>query len=177
MKSSGSVWFVYGVAVVVTFLIGLVAFSVFVLSKVFGGSAPEDRPPVPEVTSAVPSPTVSPSVKVTEAKVYAVRPVVSNRRQVVLVVATPVGCTQYLRASTYAEGPGAVAVRVTQLADRVGCKWERRPVLATARTPIAGRAVIVNDAVWTADSDGRYVPALKSGGNPQQRTSASLQPH
>jgi hypothetical protein len=35
VKSSGSLWFGYGVVLVVTFLVGLLAFTVWVLSKVF----------------------------------------------------------------------------------------------------------------------------------------------
>ena len=35
VKSSGSLWFGYGVVVVVTFVIGFLAFGVWVLSKVF----------------------------------------------------------------------------------------------------------------------------------------------
>jgi hypothetical protein len=35
VKFSGSLWFGYGVVVVVTFVIGFLAFAVWVLSKVF----------------------------------------------------------------------------------------------------------------------------------------------
>ena len=35
MKSSGSLWFGYGVVLVVTFVVGVLAFSVWVLSMVF----------------------------------------------------------------------------------------------------------------------------------------------
>ena len=37
-SSGGSAWLAWGVAVVVTTLIGVLSFSVFVLSKVFGSS-------------------------------------------------------------------------------------------------------------------------------------------
>jgi len=35
VKSSGSMWFGYGVVLVVTFVVGFLAFAVWVLSKVF----------------------------------------------------------------------------------------------------------------------------------------------
>jgi Na+-transporting methylmalonyl-CoA/oxaloacetate decarboxylase gamma subunit len=158
MKSSGSVWFVYGVAVVVTFLIGLLAFSVFVLSKVFGSSEPDPAPGPPPVTQAAPAPTPTP--KTTAVKVLEIRPVIADDRQLVLIVATPAGCTRFLRATTYAEGPGAVAIRVTQQADRAGCTWQRKPVLATAARAVDGRTLIVNGAVWTPAAGGAYRLAL-----------------
>ncbi|GAA1524083.1 hypothetical protein [Kribbella lupini] len=160
MKSSGSVWFVYGVAVVVTFLIGLLAFSVFVLAKVFGSSEPDPAPAPPAVTQAAPTPAPAPAPRTTVAKVFEIRPVVADDRQLVLVVATPAGCTRFLRATTYAEGPGAVAIRVTQQADRAGCTWQRKPVLATAARAVGGRTLIVNGTVWTPTAGGVYRLAL-----------------
>lgn len=158
MKSSGSVWFVYGVAVVVTFLIGLLAFSVFVLSKVFGSSEPDPAPAPPAVTQAAPAPTPTP--KTTAVKVFEIRPVVADDRQLVLIVATPAGCTRSLRATTYAEGPGAVAVRITQQAYRTGCTWQRKPVLATATRPLGTRSLIINGTLWTPTPTGGYQQAL-----------------
>jgi Na+-transporting methylmalonyl-CoA/oxaloacetate decarboxylase gamma subunit len=158
MKSSGSVWFVYGVAVVVTFLIGLLSFSVFVLSKVFGSSEPDPAPAPPAVTQAAPSPAAAP--KTTVAKVFEVRPVTADNRQLVLIVATPAGCTRALRATTYAEGPGAVAVRVTQQTYRTGCTWQRKPVLATATRPLGTRSLIINGTLWTPTPTGTYQQAL-----------------
>jgi flagellar basal body-associated protein FliL len=47
-SSGGSAWLAWGVAVVVTTLVGVLAFSVFVLSKVFGSSSPDsDAAPPP----------------------------------------------------------------------------------------------------------------------------------
>ncbi|MEV6285603.1 hypothetical protein [Kribbella sp. NPDC051770] len=166
MKSSGSVWFVYGVAVVVTFLIGLLSFTVFVLSKVFGSSEPEPAPAPPPVTQAAPPQTSA-------VRVYEVRPVVADKRQVVLIVATPVGCTQALRASTYAEGPGAVALRVTQQA-WAGCEWQRKPVLATAAKPVGNRSLVINGVLWTRTAGG-YQQAL--GSSSVQRQSEVLDAH
>jgi Na+-transporting methylmalonyl-CoA/oxaloacetate decarboxylase gamma subunit len=119
---SGSVWFVYGVAVLVTFVIGVLAFSVFVLSKVFGSSDPEQAP-APSVVQAQPSASSTPVLKVGAAQVLEVRAVVADSRQVVVIVATPVGCARNLRAVAYAEGAGAVAVRVTQQIV-TGCRWQ-----------------------------------------------------
>jgi hypothetical protein len=159
---SGSVWLVYGVAVVVTFVIGVLAFSVFVLSKVFGGSAPEQEPaPVSSVRAEAVAPSVTaPVVAVSVAKVLEVRAVVADSRQVVLIVASPGDCARGLRAAVFAEGPGAVAVRVTQEA-LPGCKWERRAVLAVARAPLGDRTLIVNGTPWTAGADG-YGLALRA---------------
>jgi hypothetical protein len=162
MKSSGSVWFVYGVAVVVTFLIGLLSFSVFVLSKVFGSSEADPAPPTPDVTQAAPSVSQTPAPKTTVARVYGVRAVAADDRQVVIIVATPAGCARSLRATTYAEGPGAVAVRVTQQAYRTGCTWQRKPVLATAARPLDERSLIVNGVLWTPAADGTYQQALST---------------
>ena len=167
VKSSGSVWFVYGVAVVATFLVGSISFGVFVLAKVFGGGAPEaEATPAPVTVQVQATASPTPEARTTLVRVYEVRAVVADKRQVVLIVATPAGCTNFLRAAAYAEGPGAVAVRVTQQAYRADCKWERKPVLATARGPIADRALIVNGVVWTADAEGRYAPGLRSSGSP-----------
>ncbi|ADB31186.1 hypothetical protein Kfla_2104 [Kribbella flavida DSM 17836] len=163
MKSSGSVWLVYGVAVVVTFLVGVVAFSVFVLSKVFGGSEPEGSGAAEGAGVVQAAPSVRPSAvvpKVTAARVYGVRAVVADERQVVVVVATPVGCTRFLRATAYAEGPGAVAVRVTQQVEKPGCAWQRKPVLVTARRAMGDRALIVNGVLWTPTANGAYRQAL-----------------
>jgi Na+-transporting methylmalonyl-CoA/oxaloacetate decarboxylase gamma subunit len=160
MKSSGSVWFVYGVAVVVTFLIGLLSFSVFVLSKVFGSSEPDPTPPPPAVTQAAPSVSPVPAPKTTVARVYDVRAVEADDRQVVIVVASPAGCARSLRATTYAEGPGAVAVRVTQQVHRGGCAWQRKPVLARAARPLDDRSIIVNGVLWTPTAEGNYQQAL-----------------
>jgi len=161
VKSSGNVWFVYGVAVLVTFVVGVLAFSVFVLSKVFGGGSPEEQKPAPApvVEAQV---TAKPQViRTTLAKVLEVRSVAANPEQIVLVVATPAGCAQKLQAVTYAEGPGAVAVRVTQRTYRTGCRVVQQPVLATAKRPVAERTLIVNGSPWTlATADGTYQPAL-----------------
>jgi hypothetical protein len=160
---SGSVWLVYGVAVVVTFVVGVIAFSVFVLSKVFGASAPEPGPaPLPSVQAVAPSMRVSsaPVVRVSVAKVLEVRAVVADPRQVVLIVATPGECGRNVRAAVFAEGVGAVAVRVTQEA-LPGCKWERKPVLAVAKAPLGERTLIVNGTPWTPGGDG-YELALRA---------------
>ena len=55
MKSSGSIWFAYGVAVVVTFTIGLLSFTVFVLAKVFAPDSTDQTSAnaQPPATSAV----------------------------------------------------------------------------------------------------------------------------
>ncbi|QNE21431.1 hypothetical protein F1D05_30285 [Kribbella qitaiheensis] len=161
MKVSGSVWFVYGVAVLVTFVIGLLAFSVFVLSKVFGSSSPEPSPPAPEVVQAQPSAAPTPVARTSAAQVLEVRSVVADPRQLVLIVATPVGCAQNLRAVAFAEGAGAVAVRVTQQTS-TGCRWQRKPVLATAKAPIADRTLLVNGTPWTRTDSGRYQQALRA---------------
>jgi Na+-transporting methylmalonyl-CoA/oxaloacetate decarboxylase gamma subunit len=172
VKSSGSVWFVYGVAVVVTFLVGVLAFSVFVLSKVFGTSSPDEPAPAPAAVAqsqTQPQPRSRPqpqpsgaTVRTTAVQVLEVRPSVSDSRQLVLIVATPVGCARNLRATTYAEGPGAIAVRVTQQADRTGCTWQRKPVLATAKAPVRTRTLIVNGTPWTPTATGRYEHALRA---------------
>ncbi|GAA1624816.1 hypothetical protein GCM10009744_10500 [Kribbella alba] len=166
MKSSGSVWFVYGVAVVVTFLVGMLAFTVFVLAKVFGSSSPDEPAPAAStVAQSQPGPqprSSVPVVRTTIAQVLEVRPVVSDPRQLVLIVATPVGCARVLRATTYAEGPGAIAVRVTQQTDRTGCRWQRKPVLATAKAPIDARTLIINGTPWTPTASGRYEQALRA---------------
>lgn len=159
---SGSVWFVYGVAVLVTFVIGVLAFSVFVLSKVFGSPSSEQTPAsVPAVVQAQPSLTPTPALKAKAAQVLEVRAVVADSRQVVVIVATPVGCARNLRAVTYAEGPGAVAVRVTQQVGS-GCRWQRKPVLATASAPIGDRTLIVNDTPWSPTDSGTYRQALRA---------------
>jgi Na+-transporting methylmalonyl-CoA/oxaloacetate decarboxylase gamma subunit len=166
VKSSGSVWFVYGVAVVVTFLVGMLAFTVFVLSKVFGSSSPDEPAPAPPAVAqsqpGLQPRSSAPVVRTTVAQVLEVRPVVSDPRQLVVIVATPVGCARNLRATTYAEGPGAIAVRVTQQADRTGCRWQRKPVLATAKAPIDARTLIVNGTPWTPTASGRYEQALRA---------------
>lgn len=163
MKASGSVWFGYGVAVVVTFLVGVLSFGVFVLAKVFGGSAPEGSPaPVPQVIA---SPSAAPSqrvVRATTAGVMGVQHVKGNPRQLVLIVATPTGCAQKPVAATYAEGPGAVAVRVTQRKLRGGCRLKAEAVLAVAKDPIAGRTLLLNGVPWTLGADGEYGEALRA---------------
>ncbi len=159
----GSVWFGYGVAVLVTVVIGVVAFGVFVMSKVFGGSSAEEEPPAVVRMSVTPS--VKPSVGVVKAaQVLEVRGVVADARQVVVVVATPVGCAEELRGVAFAEGDGAVAVRVTQRVSE-GCRWVRRPVLVTAKAPVGDRVVIVNGVPWTAVGDGKYRQALRTSGS------------
>ncbi|TCM36926.1 hypothetical protein EV648_1211 [Kribbella sp. VKM Ac-2568] len=171
MKSGGSVWFVYGVAVLVTFVVGVVAFSVFVLAKVFGGSSPEEpkqRPVVEARQTAAPR-----VIRTTVAKVLEVRAVAANPEQIVLIVATPAGCAQKLQAAAYAEGPGAVAVRVTQRTYRTGCRWVQQPVLATAKAPIADRTLIVNGSPWTLSAtDGTYQPALTPESGDDRRQAA-----
>ena len=158
-KGSGSVWFGYAVAVLVTVVIGTVAFGVFVLSKVFGGGSAEEPPAVVRVSPSV-TPSVRPAVKA--AQVLEVRGVVADARQVVVIVATPVGCAENLRGVAYAEGDGAVAVRVTQQVT-AGCRWVRRPVLVTAKAPLGDRVVIVNGVPWTATEIGKYRQALRTG--------------
>lgn len=194
MKSSGSIWFVYGVAVVVTFTVGMLSFTVFVLAKVFAPGAPESASAQPNLPAASttgptstpdsPAPSMTPSprgsdpststpapnsttpgsrdLRSTPAKVLAVRAVASNPRQLVLTVATPTGCAQKLRATPYAEGPGAIAVRVTQQTYREGCAWRQKPILATSSTPIANRTVIVNGVPWTSTPSGKYELALRT---------------
>jgi hypothetical protein len=165
VKASGSVWVGYGVAVVVTFLVGVLSFSVFVLSKVFGGAAPEEKPV--GVPSAVVSPSVGASaaprvVRATAAGVMAVQTVKGNSRQLVLVVATPTGCAQRVRAVVYAEGAGAVGVRVTQKTYRRGCKLKAEPVLVTTKAPVAKRTLLLNGVPWTPGDDGAYEEALRT---------------
>ncbi|WP_112239224.1 hypothetical protein [Kribbella monticola] len=156
---SGSVWFGYGVAVLVTFVIGAVAFGVFVLSKVFGGSAEES--PAPSVVQASPSVRATPVPQKRAAQVLGVRAVVADARQVVVTVATPVGCAKNLRAVAYAEGVGAVAVRITQEVG-AGCRWQRKPVLVTAKAPVGDRTLIVNGTPWTPTESGEYQQALRA---------------
>ena len=155
----------------VTFVVGVVAFSVFVLAKVFGGSSPEEpkqRPVVEARQTAAPR-----VIRTTVAKVLEVRAVPANPEQIVLVVATPAGCAQKLQAATYAEGPGAVTVRVTQRTYRTGCRWVQQPVLATAKAPIADRTLIVNGSPWTLSAtDGSYQPALTPESGDDRRQAA-----
>ncbi|WP_328320967.1 hypothetical protein OHA70_23175 [Kribbella sp. NBC_00382] len=158
MKASGSAWFGYGIAVVVTFLVGMLAFTVFVLSKVFGSSAPEEKPaPEPQAVSS-PSAARRP-VAVGVLEVQAVK---GNPQQVVLIVATPTGCAQEPQVVTYAEGGGAIAVRVTQRIYRSGCHLKTDSVLATAKAPIAGRPLLLNGVPWTMGADGEYEQALRT---------------
>ncbi|MEV6415648.1 hypothetical protein [Kribbella sp. NPDC051718] len=160
MKSSGSAWFGYGIAVVVTFLVGMLAFTVFVLSKVFGSSAPEEKPtPEPQ---AVTSPTTSVDRRPVAVGVMEVQVVKGNPQQVVLIVATPTGCAQEPQVVTYAEGAGAIAVRVTQRIYRSGCHKKTASVLATAKAPIAGRTLLLNGVPWTVGADGAYQQALRT---------------
>jgi hypothetical protein len=179
VKSSGSIWFVYGVAVVVTFTIGLLSVIVVVLAQVFS-SGSDDKPstqpavtstPVPVVTStptpSAPAPTTTSErtereYRSTTARVLAIRTVASNPRQLVLTVATPTGCAQKLRATQYADGPGAIAVRVTQQTYREGCAWREKTILTTASAPIADRTVIANGIPWTSTPSGRYELALRA---------------
>jgi hypothetical protein len=44
-SSGGSAWLAWGVAVVVVTLIGMLSFSVFVLSKVFASTSPDSDAP------------------------------------------------------------------------------------------------------------------------------------
>jgi hypothetical protein len=196
VKSSGSIWFVYGVAVVVTFTVGLLSFTVFVLAKVFAPGSPDQTSAQPPATSTVapdnsasspperptttPTPTqpsttsgrtadeLTPStpqsrdLRNTTARVLAIRAVASNPRQLVLTVATPTGCAQKLRATQYAEGPGAIAVRVTQQMYREGCEWREKAILTTSSSPIADRTIIVNGIPWTNTPTGRYELALRT---------------
>jgi hypothetical protein len=153
------------VAVLVTVVIGVVAFGVFVLSKVFGGASAEPEVPVGVQVQASVTPSVKASVgAVKAAQVLEVRGVVADARQVVVVVATPVGCAENLRGVAYAEGDGAVAVRVTQRVSE-GCRWVRRPVLVTAKAPVGDRVVIVNGVPWTATGAGKYRQALRTSGS------------
>jgi hypothetical protein len=114
-SSGGSAWLAWGVAVVATTLIGVLSFSVFVLSKVFGSSSPDSdaSPPVPPPTStlALEDPRAGGEEP---ARVVEIRTAAKNPRVVVLTMAMPAGCARNLHASAFAEGPGAVAVRVTQ---------------------------------------------------------------
>ena len=160
MKASGSAWFGYGIAVVVTFLVGMLAFTVFVLSKVFGASAPEEKPaPEPQ---AVSSPSTSAARRPVAVGVLEVQAVKGNPQQVVLIVATPTGCAQEPQVVTYAEGAGAIAVRVTQRVYRSGCHLKTDSVLATAKAPIAGRTLLLNGVPWTVGADGDYEQALRT---------------
>ncbi|WP_133977557.1 hypothetical protein [Kribbella voronezhensis] len=151
----------YGVAVLVTFVIGVVAFGVFVLSKVFGGGSTEESSPAPAVVQASPSVRATPVPRKRAAQVLGVRAVVADARQVVVTVATPVGCAKNLRAVAYAEGVGAVAVRVTQEVG-AGCRWQRKPVLVTAKAPVGDRTLIVNGTPWTPTESGEYQQALRA---------------
>jgi hypothetical protein len=160
-KSGGTAWLAWGVAVVMTTLIGMLSFSVFVLSKVFGSTSPDSNasPPVPPPASTLPSKAPVPVVQSQPAKVVEIRTVANDPRVVVLIVATPSGCARKLHASAFAEGPGAVAVRVTQETLRVGCTLQHKAVSVAAKAPVAGRTVIVNGASWTVGPAGRYRPA------------------
>lgn len=160
MKASGSVWFGYGVAVVVTFLVGVLSFSVFVLAKVFGGSAPDEKS-VPQVVVSSPASSVAPRVvRPTAAAVMDVHAVKPN--QLVLIVATPTGCAQKVRAVTYAEGAGAVGVRVTQRVYRRGCPMKAEPVLVTTKAPVGGRTLLLNGVPWTPVAGGGYEEGLRT---------------
>jgi hypothetical protein len=76
-SSGGSAWLAWGVAVVVTTLIGVLSFSVFVLSKVFGAASPDSDVSPP--TSTLPSSAAAPVVKSQPAKVVEIRTVAKNR--------------------------------------------------------------------------------------------------
>jgi hypothetical protein len=157
----GSAWVGYGVAVVVTVVVGVVAFAVFVLAQVFGGEGSGDGvKPAPEVSGGSPSASGVPVGRSVGARVLAVRAVVADSRQVVVVVATPVGCAKNLKGIAYAEGVGAVAVRVTQEV-RAGCAWQRKPVLVTAKAPVGDRVLIVNGTPWSPTASGNYRQALR----------------
>jgi Na+-transporting methylmalonyl-CoA/oxaloacetate decarboxylase gamma subunit len=159
VKASGSAWFGYGIAVVVTFLVGMLAFTVFVLSKVFGASAPEEKPvPAPQAVSSPSAAVARPSV----VGVMEVQVVKGNPQKVVLIVATATGCAQEPQVVTYAEGAGAVAVRVTQRVYRSGCHLKTDSVLATAKAPIAGRTLLLNGVPWTVGADGEYEQGLRT---------------
>jgi hypothetical protein len=159
-SSGGSAWLAWGVAVVVTTLIGVLSFSVFVLSKVFGSSSPDSdtSPPASHPASTLPSKVPAPVMKSRPAEVVAILTAAKNPRLVVLIVATPAGCARQLHASAFAEGPGAVAVRVTQEILRAGCTLRRKAVSVAANAPVAGRTVIVNGTSWTVGPAGRYRP-------------------
>lgn len=164
MKASGSVWFGYGVAVVVTFLVGVLSFSVFVLSKVFGGSGgDEESAPVPQVVASSPASSgAARVVRPTAAAVMDVQVVKANPRQLVLIVATPTGCAQKVRAVTYAEGAGAVGVRVTQRTYKRGCHLKAEPVLVTTKDPVGGRTLLLNGVPWTPVAGGGYEEGLRT---------------
>ncbi|WBQ03372.1 hypothetical protein [Kribbella sp. CA-293567] len=148
-----------------TFLVGVLSFGVFVLAKVFGSSGAEEAPvSVPE---AVASPSASPSpaqrvVRPTAAGVMEVQVVEGNPRALVLIVATPTGCAQKPQAITYAEGPGAVDVRVTQRRYRGGCKLKAEPVLAVTKAPVGKRTLLLNGVPWTVGESGQYEEALRA---------------
>jgi hypothetical protein len=160
-SSGGSAWLAWGIAVVVTTLIGVLSFSVFVLSKVFGSSSPDSdaAPPVHPPASTLPSKAPAPVVRSQLANVVEIRTARTNPRVVVLIVVTPAGCARKLHASALAERPGAVAVRVTQETFRAGCTVWREAVTVAAKAPVAGRTVIVNGTSWTVGPTGRYRPA------------------
>jgi hypothetical protein len=80
----------------------------------------------------------------------------------VLIVATPTGCAQEPQVVTYAEGAGAIGVRVTQRVYRSGCHLKTDSVLATAKAPIAGRTLLLNGVPWTMGADGEYEQALRT---------------
>jgi hypothetical protein len=167
----GSAWLAWGVAVVVTTLIGVLSFGVFVLSKVFGSSSPDSdaSPSVHLPTRTLPSKTPARVVKSQPTKVVEIRTAAQNPRVVVLIVATPAGCARKLHASAFAEGPAAVAVRVTQEILRVGCTLQRKAVSVAAKAPVAGRTVIVNGMSWTVGPAGRYRP-IKADSSTAGRT-------
>jgi hypothetical protein len=159
--SGGSAWLAWGVAVLLTTLIAVLSFSVFVLSKVFGSTSPgsDPAPQVPPPASTLASKPPAPVVKSQPAKVVEIRTAAKNPRVVVLIVALPAGCARKLHASATAEGPGAVAVRVTQEIFGAGCALQRKAVQVAAKAPVAGRTVIVNGVSWTVSPAGRYRPA------------------
>lgn len=163
MKASGSVWFGYAVAVAVTFVVGVLAFSIFVLSKVFGSPSPDEKPPAPPQAVSTPSASATAKVvKPTAAGIMAVQTVKANPRQLILIVATPTGCAQKVKAVPYAEGEGAIAMRVTQRKYRGGCRLKAEPVLVTAKAPIANRTLLLNGAPWTPGANGEYEEALRT---------------
>ncbi|WP_328996053.1 hypothetical protein OG394_15485 [Kribbella sp. NBC_01245] len=150
----------YAGAIVVTTLIGLLSFSVFVLAQVFGGSPSPDPQPVaeqPVVTSVTPSPTTGWVEK--RATIVGVRAGKKNPRALVMVVALPVGspgCARGLHARIIDETSTEVAVETRVSSLRRRCEVISKTIAATAREPLGDRRLIVNGDAWTRNAKGSY---------------------
>ncbi|MEV8373059.1 hypothetical protein AB0P21_10005 [Kribbella sp. NPDC056861] len=63
---------------------------------------------------------------------------------------------------TYAEGPGAIDLRVTQRTLRGGCHLKAEPVLAVTKAPVGERTLLLNGVPWTVGESGEYEKALRA---------------